>query len=491
MYVALNISSSNIKILSLQGRQVKKWVSLALPSGVVRDGLILQPESAGEVINNLFISTRISRDRVITSLAGLSFTYRFLSLPRIKPSLLEEALLRSARKEISLPLDELYLSWQPLPTKGDEQTFFILGVPRNLIDAALQTLKKASVEPYLMDLRPLALARAANRSDAIVVNLDPDCFDIVFIAGGIPRVIHSIIPRGEGATLEDNIRRLADELSKTVAFYQSSHPESQLSPSTPLLLTGELADETPASGLLQSEIEYPMEFPPEFPIASYAASIGLALKKIPPKTPARGEKNRFYDININLLAGKYRKTKAKSRSMSYILLGISLAIAIVLLFPLYQARTQLNAENAGLENDLLEVSRALNLANIAAEKAARMEDNIRQITASTEVIKTANQHILGTRGDFTANLQTVTITLPPRTYFTLIETNNDLITVRGETDSVFTAIDYATALESKKTFSDIRITKLDEASTVLSGNDETETTSTVASMITFEILIKK
>ncbi len=132
MYVALNISSSNIKILSLKGRQVKKWASLALPGGLVRDGLILQPEAVGEAINSLFKSTGISRERVITSLAGLSFTYRFLSLPRMKPSLLEEAILRAAKKEISLPLDELYLSWQTLPVKGDEQTFFILGVPRNL-----------------------------------------------------------------------------------------------------------------------------------------------------------------------------------------------------------------------------------------------------------------------------------------------------------------------------------------------------------------------
>jgi type IV pilus assembly protein PilM len=498
MYVALNISSSNIKILSLQGRQVKKWASLALPDGAVRDGLILQPESVGEAINTLFKSTRISRERVIISLAGLSFTYRFLSLPRVKPSLLDEALLRAARKEISLPLDEIYLSWQTLPSKGDEQTFFILGVPRNLIDTALQTLKKAGVEPYLMDLRPLALARAANRSDAIVANLEPDCFDIVFIAGGIPTVIHSISPRGEGATLEDNIRRLADELSKTVAFYQSSHPESQLSPSTPLLLAGDLAAETPASGLLQAEIEYPVEplsppveFPSDFPVASYAASVGLALKRTPPKTPARGEKSRFYDIDINLLAGKYRKTRAKPPPIGNILFGIFLVIAIALLFPLSQARTQLSTGNAGLDTDLFEVSREVNLANIAAEKATRTEETIRQITASTEVIKTANQYILGARGQYTTNLQLVTLTLPSRTYLTSIETDNDRIAIRGETDSVFTAIDYATALESEKAFADVRITRLDEAGKILSGTDETTTAPPEVSTILFEILIKK
>ena len=152
---------------------------------------------------------------------------------------MEEAILRTAKKEISLPLDELYVSWQSIPSKGEEQRYFVLGVPRNPVDTLMQTLKIANVEPYLMELRPLALARAANRSDAIVVNMEPDCFDIVLIINGLPAVIHTITPRSEGATLEDNIRRLADELTKIVAFNQSSNPDIQLSPSTPLLLTGE------------------------------------------------------------------------------------------------------------------------------------------------------------------------------------------------------------------------------------------------------------
>jgi type IV pilus assembly protein PilM len=498
MYVALNISSSNVKILALKGRQVNLWASLALAGGLVRDGIILQPEAVAETIAALFKSSGIPRERVITSIAGLSFTYRFLSLPHIKPALLEEAILRSARKEISIPLDELYLCWHPLPARGEEQDFFMLGVPRNLIDTAVQTLKKAGVEPYLMDLRPLALARAANRNDAIVVNLEPDCFDIVFIADSVPRVIHSISPRGEGATLEDNIRRLVDELSKTATFYQSNHPDSQLSPSTPLLLSGDLAAEPATSGLLQSEIEYPVEplvppveFPPELPLASYAASIGLALKKAPPKALVKGEKIRYYDININLFAGKYRKARVKPPPLRHILFGISLVIFIALLFPLNQARTQLRAENAGREIDLFNISRELNLANLAAENVAEKEDIIKQITASIEAVKTANRDVLGTRGDFTANLHKVTGALPPRTYYTSIEITHDLITIQGETDSVFTAIDYAIALESKEAFSEVRITRLDEAGAAESGAAETDNTTAGTGSIAFEILISK
>jgi hypothetical protein len=495
MHVALNISGINIKVLSLKGRQVKKWASLDLAGGLVRDGLILQPEAVGKAINSLFKSTGMPRDRVITSIAGLSFTYRFISLPRMKAALLEEAILRAAKKEISLPLDELYLSWQPLPGQGAEQTYFILGVPRNLVDTAVQALKIASVAPYLMDLQPLALARTANRSDAIVVSLEPDCFDIVFITGGIPTVIHTIRPKGEGATLEDNIRRLADELTKTAAFYQSNHPEVQLSSATPLLLTGELAAKAPASGLLQPEIEYPIEplvpmveFPDTLPVAAYTTSIGLALKRMPPKTPSRDENNRFCDININILDGKYRKPKAKPAPARYVWLGIFLITAVVLLFPLYQAQTHLKAENALLETDLSNVSRELNLATLINEETASTEETIREIAATAAAIKAADVSILGTRGNFISGLRLVTGAIPSQASFTSIEIRKEDITIRGEADSVFTVVDYAVALEYEEEFSKIRITSLDEVTTTASGSGETDTPPEV-NVITFEILL--
>ena len=495
MYVALNISSQDIKILSLNGRRVKTWASADLTGGLVRDGLIMQPQAVGEAINSLFKSTGIPKNNIISSIAGLSFTYRFISLPRMKPSLLEEAILRAAKKEISLPLDELYVSWQTIRGKGEEQEYFIIGVPRNQVDAAVQTLKISGVEPYLMDLRPLALARTANRSDAIVVNMEPDCFDIVFITQGLPTVIHTISPRSDGATLEDNIHRLVDELTKTAAFYQSNHPDIQLNGNLPLLLTGHLAAEVVANGLLQSEIEYPIEslippveFPDSLPIASYATSIGLAIKRTQLKPPARGEVTHFSDINVNILEGKYRKPKTKPIAAKYFILSAFLVAAVGLLFPLYQASSGVATENQALEADLINVSRELNLASLINEETIKTEDTIREIIAATEALNVANISILGSRGIFNTELQQVTGVMPLKTSFTSIEILKDMITIKGETDSVFTVIEYATALEAEGIFTKVRIVELDETLISIPGTGESESTPSQVNVITFEIV---
>jgi Tfp pilus assembly PilM family ATPase/Tfp pilus assembly protein PilN len=498
MYVTLNIGASRLRVLSVKGRQVRNWGSLPLSAGLVRDGLILQPEAVGEAIDALFKATKVPKERVITSLTGLSFTYRFLSLPRMKPAILEEAIQRAAKKEIPLPLDELYLSWQPIGAKGDEQEFFVLGVSRNLIDTLVQTLAVAGVAPYLMDLTPLALTRAANRTSAIIANLEPDCFDIVLVAEGIPAILHTLSPRGEGATLEDNIQRLTDELSRTVGFYQSQHPENSFSPATPLLLSGELATEATTRGLLQAETEYPvenlvppLEFPPDLPVASYAANMGLALKKMPQKMTAKGRDARCHDININLLSGKYRKARARPLPPGYMFVIIFLIMAVGLLFPFYQAKSQLDADNTRLRDDLDKVSRELNLARLAAEETTRTEETIREITARAEAVKQELQSLLGTRGDLTSHLVLVAEALPPQAYLTSIEISPELITVQGEADSPFTVVSYATNLEAKETFHEVRITDIDETTAIKVENAESEATTPERWVITFEIIMKK
>ncbi len=496
MNTALIISNSSLKVLALQGKQVKKWGSLALNAGLVHDGLIHEPQAVGAAIDELFRSAGIRKDKVAVSLAGLSFTYRFLELPHLSPALLQEGIIRAARKEMSLPLDELYVAWQPVPGKSEEQLYFILGVRRNFIDAAVRALGIAGIEPCTLELQPLALARAANRRDAIIVSLEPDCFDIVFIADGLPGVMHTIGPRGEGATLEDNIRRLADELAKTAAFYQGSHPSSRLTPETPLLLTGDLTTQAAAGGLLQAEVEYPVEpllppveFPASLPIASYAAAAGLALGCSSPRSRGR-TRTGFYDINVNILSGKYRKTRARPMPAAALWSGILLALAVIFIYPLYQAIQNLEAANNRLEEDLRQVARNLSLASLTAAETDRALAEIQQTANATAALKETNRGILAGRGSFTRHLQAVTAAQPPATDFTTIEIAAGRIIIRGEADTVFSVVDYATALEAVP-FRDVRISELDETVSIFNPASDAENQPAEIRVISFEITISR
>ena len=491
-YVTLNISASSVKLLSVKGREVERWESMPLSPGLVRDGLILQPKVVGAVINALFEAAGVSKERVITSLTGLPFTYRILSLPRMKPAAQHEAVQRAAQREMQLSLEELHLSWQVIDSRSDEQDFFVLGVPRKILDAMVQTLETAGIKPYIMDIKPLALARAARQRDGILMNLEPDCFDIVLIVNGVPSMMHTVIPRGKGSVIEDNIGRITDELAKTVEFYNTSHPDKPLSSAMPLLLTGELSTDTVTLELLQNATGYPVEpllppfqLPPDLPFALFATNVGLALKKTPLKTIAKGDKYLSRDINVNLLLGAYG-VKTVIIKQTNIILTMVLLISIGLLYPAYQLRSQAAAETIHLQAELIGTQQEMDKRLLATNEAKQVEKNINEILTRVERLKEEQQNILNGSGEYNDNLTLVTGVLPDEAYFTSVKIGSDQITVEGEADNSFTVVDYVVALEKTGKFSEVRIAWINDSKSIAAETAEAESTG-----VSFNIIINK
>ena len=470
MYVTLSISSSDIRFLAMKGRRVKKWGSMPLEPGLVRDGDILNPQKVGRAISDLFQSMEIPRENVIASVTGLSFTYRTLSLPRMKSAITSEAIYRAAAKEMPLPLDELYLSWQVTSREGDEVSYFVLGVPRNLIDAVKETLVEAGIRSYLIDLKPLALTRAANQADGLIAALEADCFDIILVARGIPIIMHTITPREGGASLEDNVRRLVDGLSKTIEFHNSTHPENPLNPQTPLFLAGQLMVDTGILEILRTQIEYPVEiltppieFPPHLPVALYATNMGLALREVSPKTVTR-----FREMSFKVLPDK-RKAKAKTMPWRYLFPALALLVIGALLLPLYQMRKGAVAETTALRAELTGISQELRLAREAADKARQEEEEIKaaieEVTAEIAALEEERLDILGDVGDFTVNLEVVSqasSSVPSWLAVTSIGIGEGQIIVEGEAEDPFSVVGYVTSLEAQGDFSEVRIAEIGE-----------------------------
>ena len=416
----------------------------------------------------------------------------------MKSSLQAEAIIRAAKKDIPLPLEELYLLWQPVTNHEHEQDFFVAGVARNLIDAMSQTLTAASIKPYIMDLKPLALARVANRDNTIIASLEADCFDIVLVVKGLPVILHTANPRWEGATPEENARQLVSELLKTVSFYNDSHPESPIAQDTPLLLTGELSSNAAIARLIQDDSGYNVEplvpllkYPSDLNVSTYAANIGLALKKETLKPAAQGATSRFRDININVLSGKYRKTAPRPVSKKSIMGWLFVTAAIILLLPLYYLQNQVQSEATRRQTELSRAEQELYQAEQAAVQAAQLETTIRDMTAETSALEQERNTILAPKGDFTDDLRMITDVLPPQTYFTDIEISEKRITVRGETATTSRIISYATALEAQNRFPEVRITEIDERSSLNPGETGMVTPEKDSYMVTFTIAISK
>ena len=475
MPVTLEINSGAIKLLTASNGEVVRWQSLPLGPGLIKNGLIVEPKAVGARINALFESLHVPKKQVIVGLTCLSLVYRIISLPRMKPEVLEEAVQLAVKQEIPLPLEELYLSWQAIDSGGDELNVFVFGVPRNFIDAAIQALAAAGIKPYIIDLKPLALARVANRENALIVSIEPDSFDIVIVADGIPTIIRTLTPKGTGARIDDNIRSLTDELFRTVEFHNAGHPQSPIEPGTPLLLAGELSAESSINQLIQAEVEYPIEslapplkYPDGFPLSAYMVNLGLALKGRGQKRVLKKETARFQGTDINIIPAGYL-TKPSRLPARYVFLAAILIIAIGSFFPLFELRSHNQAETTRLRTELSSISETLRNTRLAVSDTTQAEARINEIKAEAEGLKQEHQDILSRGGYFADNFELVVKTLPPEADFTSVKIDSDQIIVTGEADNPFTVVRYATTLESQGVFSEIRITRIDDVEVTIAG----------------------
>jgi len=303
----LFIRDTAINVLVMKGGQIEKWASSPLEPGLVSEGLIVDEEQVAEQVKELGKQEKVKMDKVIIGLSGMDSLYRVVTLPQLPEEILPEAVRREAQRAIPTPLEEVYFSYQLLPSPKGENRVFLATFPRNRVDALVRTLRKAGVKPHIMDLAPLALCRIPDEPRAIIVNARLTHLDIMVMTDRIPQLIRTLSLPTEAKSLEEKLPFIAEEFNRTVAFYNSTHMERQLDPSVPVFVCGDLAEipETWQSlvggGYSVSLLPPPMEPPEGFNTNEFMVNIGLALKELLPEK----EEANFSLVNFNALPEAY------------------------------------------------------------------------------------------------------------------------------------------------------------------------------------------
>jgi len=285
--VTLDFDGRDIRLLVVRGKRVLRWSTVSVSPELMDQGVIQESERMGAGLARFLSMNKASRRRVVTSVTGHRSVSRLLTLPEIKADLLDDAVRRKAKQEMPLPLDETYLSWEIVRQEGDQILVYALAVPRLVIDRQVEAMRAAKIKPSVMDLKPLALIRAVHQSNAIIVNLEEQGIGVIIVVEGVPVIVRSM-PQGDGKpNAAAAVDRLSLELTRTVQFHNDSNRDHPLGPRTPVFVTGAPFDDPKMIELLKSKVSFhiqtpqpPMRLPEGFPVATYAANLGLAMKKV-------------------------------------------------------------------------------------------------------------------------------------------------------------------------------------------------------------------
>jgi len=453
------IDDSAIRVL-VAGKGVPlKWTSMPLEPGLVKYGVVHDEDDVAARLKKLWKDNKIGKKRVIVGISGINCLYRLITLPELPKDMLPEAVRREAARILASPLEQLYLSWQTLPSPRGETLIYLAASPRNSVDALISTMHKAKLKPYLMDLKPMALARTVTEPRAIIVDVQPASFDIVIMVERIPQVVRSLALTQE-ALPEEKISLIQEELDRAITFYDSSHTDKPIESTTPLLVSGELAEQQNIQELLLEKLQRPIQAfpspfktPKRFPSNQYATNIGLALKEVLPSE--KGSIN-YSLVNFNALPEAYIP---KPRPVSELLFipTIVAGIALVALGGLFNY-TALN-DTANLQSERANINQMVASKQAEAKDIIALSEQVSSLETTADAFTTTLSNFAAGRGEINGDLAEIN-RLPEGLDFHGVTAGGDTLTVSGSADDEYTIFNYAQDLRASGRFALVVITNM-------------------------------
>jgi type IV pilus assembly protein PilM len=460
----LFIRDNSVNIAVFDGLKIAKWATHPLEAELVTQGFIKDEAKVTASIKEMLKENGIHAGKVIAGLSGASTLYRIITLPEIPDALLAEAVKREAKRVLPISLDDVYLSYQAVPSVSrGERRLFISAYPRNTTDAMVRTLRAAGMDPYLMDLAPLALARIPNEPRCLIVSTREHQADIIVVDERLPQLIRVLTLPTEANTMSERLPAISEELNRTVVFYNSSHVEKPLNQAVPVFVSGELAevpDQWPQLvGRLNfpvSVLPFPIEIPPDFPAYDFIINMGLALKEFTSERPG----DNFSTINFNVLPEIYHPKRV---SLSWVLIPavgiIGVAILAYLGFLVYRGSADIKQLKAELEKSeppitqqTQKIKSLKDEINKVTPQIAPVNSQIAQVNATTAVFNTQKASLETSRTNADTYIKDRVIGFLPfnKEILSLVSVNYtpDVITVSGtavDEDDIF---QYASKIRS-------------------------------------------
>jgi type IV pilus assembly protein PilM len=409
---SLYIDDAAIYVLLSRGRQVLKWASSPLEPGLVTEGLIRDEDAVCAKLTELWQSLGVKTRKVIVGISGIGYLFCVVTLPELPKELLPEAVMREASAALGISTKDVYISWQITGSTSGEITVYVGALPRSTVDALVSTVRKAGLDPYLADTKPLSIARTATEPLAIIADAQSASFDIVILADSMPEVVRSL-PLPREASLEEKLPTIVEELSRAIVFYNSAHGDKPINPEVPISVSGELAEREDiweqVSGGQKRPVQVlpsPMATPEDFPANRYLTNIGLALKEV-----LASEKGAivYSRIDFNAVPENYLPKPRKLADIAFVPTIVT-GVALVAIFAFFGVSTY--AHNNTLKAELAAINQRAAAQQVRAEDIIALTKKVTSVEAVRDALAADLDAFEADRGKINGDLAEANSCLP-------------------------------------------------------------------------------
>ncbi len=383
--VTIDISQTGIRLMETRGGTVRRWADASFEAEEMKPATHANEATLSAQLRQLMHSSGIRAKKVIASISGMYTVSRFIPMSSLPPGpTLEESVNDIAQHVMPVPTENLYFFWQTVSPSEGEQQVFTVGVPRDVIDGQIRALKMVGVNPEIIELRAMALARAVNKEQALILNIEPANFDVIMVVKGVPEIMHSLAWRQDSGNTEDAAEYLATNLEMTVDFYNGHHVSEPFDMASPLYITGQMSAEPELMEKLRARLGYniepltpPLECPVLLPVSQYAVNFGLAMRQEMALRNNAG-KGGLYPLAVNLLPRAYQPWRPTAKQIYSVIILIA---AIALIFPLSDVTAEARGKTIVLERKAEMLDNQLLLKKTEIEKREPLQRAISEYSS--------------------------------------------------------------------------------------------------------------
>lgn len=178
----LEITTASMKLVELRGNGPYTVTAASIrdvPAGAVSQGELLNVDLLAEMLREEHRVARVRSRHVVGAIANNNVITRNITMPKLPPQELGEAIKWEAERYIPFPMSDVSFDYHVLPQlpgeSGDEITVTVVAARLEHVTRLAELIKRAGLEPMAIETKSFALLRALapefNRQGADTVTL--------------------------------------------------------------------------------------------------------------------------------------------------------------------------------------------------------------------------------------------------------------------------------------------------------------------------------
>jgi hypothetical protein len=272
------MSSSTLRVLEgMPGGPMRCGEAAAAP-GSLEGGRILDPAAVGQALRQLIARSEITTTRALIAASDAIASFRIMTFPRTAP---ESEIHTAVTALVSLASDRMSVRHLEVLTGREERTVFATIWDRSQVQAIESAAKVAGLEPAVVDLKSLCIARAVTEDSCVVLDMSVAPCEAILIDNRIPRAWHTfkVESGGDLALSVTNGLKPLLEFQRRIAgtgFGPDSPILIRTDQALPSLLTGRLEQLTSRQVLA---LPQPPRVDPDIRFGPYLTCLGLVMRR--------------------------------------------------------------------------------------------------------------------------------------------------------------------------------------------------------------------